>query len=400
MDNSLTMHRDKEARYLPTEIVLLIAQKLDSKAKREPYEENFRPRQHAFYNFCLVSRQWYSVGVGFLYECPLFLAGNAFEKFADTICSSRDSRKGNVDFGSLVKTFTMAGLVHHSSNSLTARLLSRMKKNLIIFIAPRVSFALNCLPALSKCQNLVVLNLSLVSSHSIPFSQLKRAICNLKKLEYLILPYSMSLTRADYVGVGQWPPGLWKMTIGGTLDPEVMRTFEWPPSIRDLYIQFCTDLRTNVLESVLTNEQLRVRLKRLHLHDTNGRLCSDRVSNVLYTLPNLIHLKIPFDATEQLLILPTPIGLPPLPIRVLELEPPVYADPLPFDLAEELIKAFDHNLANVWALGVSHHCLGLVTDRKGEIEEAIWKHIDEGDDNELEWFEDLGFYQLDDEEYD
>jgi hypothetical protein len=46
-----------------------------------------------------------------------------------------------VDLGSLVQVLDLTGLVHHSSNSLTARLLGRVKKSLKIFAAPRVSFS-------------------------------------------------------------------------------------------------------------------------------------------------------------------------------------------------------------------------------------------------------------------
>lgn len=295
-----------------------------------------------------------------------------------------------MDLGSMVKTLHMGRLVHHSTNSLTARLLGQTKKNLEIFVAPRVSFAVNCLPALSKCQNLRVLNLSLVSGTSIPFPRLKKAICNLSKLKVLQLPFSMPVTHTD--SVDQWPPQLESMTIGGNLDPAVMRSFEWPPSITDLKIRKCTDLNTNVLESVLQNDQLREALRTLDLDNSNEEMCIDQASDVLYTLPNLCNLKIPIDLTEDLLILPAPDGFPRLPIRVLELSYPKYEADLPFDLGDEMFLALSRNLADLWAFGIREECFDMIEAKAKMIEKALWEHIDKSDDEDLDFLDDFGLY--------
>lgn len=381
--------------FLPTEVVFLIAEFLNQTDEDES-PQSLVARQRAFYSFCLVSRQWYSVGISFLYQRPVFPGGNGFTKFAHTMCPPRGV-KTKADFGSMVKTLSLAGLVHHSTNSLTARLLGRVKENLRFFIAPRVSFSVNCLPALSKCHNLLELNLSLISGQVIPFHRLKKAISSLWKLRKLELPASMSLTHTDE-STGKWPPELRSLRIGGTLDPRVMGTFEWPPSISELSIWKCTNLSAVVLYSVLENEQLRERLQSLHLDNTNEEMCTDQASDSLYWLPNLISLKIPVDVTKDLLLLPPPGGLPSLPLRALELTRPYFdEEPLGFSLPDELLKAFHQNLPNLWAFGISEKCLHLVKEREEELDEEIWKHIDEGDDDELEKLEDLGLYTLNDD---
>ena len=381
--------------FLPTEIVFLVAVFLDHIDEDDSSRESLNARQRAFYNFCLVCPQWYSVGVSFLYQRPYFPGGNGFTKFAQTLCPPRGIKR-KADFGSMVKELSLASLVHHSMNSLTARLLGQMKENLEYFIAPRVSFSVNSLPALSKCQNLLELNLSLVSGHVIPFHRLKKAISNLPKLGKLELPASMSLTHTDK-SAGQWPPKLRSLKIGGTLDPGVMSSFEWPPSIAELSIWKCTNLTAVVLYSVLENEQLRERLESLVLDNTNEEMCTDQASDSLYWLPKLVYLKIPVDVTKDLLLLPPPEGLPSLPLRALELTRPYFdEEPLGFDLPDEMLKAFNQNLPNLWAFGISEKCMHLVKEREEELDEEIWNHIDEGDDDELEKLEDLGLYTLND----
>lgn len=45
------------------------------------------------------------------------------------------------DLGGLVRRLDLSRLVHHSSNSMTARLIGRVKENLEVFIAPAAGFS-------------------------------------------------------------------------------------------------------------------------------------------------------------------------------------------------------------------------------------------------------------------
>jgi len=101
-------------------------------------------RQNALYNFCLVSHQWYSVGVELLYRWPRLSDGNKFVNFTQTVCppiKTKTKTKTKSDMGSMIHVLNLGQLVHQSSNSMTARLLGKASENLVNFTAPRVSFS-------------------------------------------------------------------------------------------------------------------------------------------------------------------------------------------------------------------------------------------------------------------
>jgi hypothetical protein len=118
--------------YLPTEIVIQILTNVA--------EDEFA-RQTTLHACCLVSRQWYACAITRLYEKPRIDTGASFTKFTNTICPPIGVRKDKWNFGALVHRLDLRSLVHHSSPSLSARLLGRVKENLEVFLAPRASFA-------------------------------------------------------------------------------------------------------------------------------------------------------------------------------------------------------------------------------------------------------------------
>lgn len=119
--------------YLPTELIVLIVSFVAA-------DESDR-RQPTLHSCCFVSRQWYSAAIAFLYERPRLDSGTAFKQFTETISPRIGARRSKVNLGALVHRLDLHLLVHHSSPSLTARLLGRVKDNLEVFIAPRVSFS-------------------------------------------------------------------------------------------------------------------------------------------------------------------------------------------------------------------------------------------------------------------
>lgn len=120
--------------YLPTEIIVQIVYFIATTT-------GGTRRQSTLHACCLISRQWYSVAVAFLYERPQLHVGLSFKRFTDTVCPPIRARKSKLNLGSLVRYLDLSLLVHHSTNSLTARLLGRVKENLEVFIAPKVSFS-------------------------------------------------------------------------------------------------------------------------------------------------------------------------------------------------------------------------------------------------------------------
>lgn len=129
----------KTSRHLPTEIVIDIARALyECRSQGEP--DLGLLRQRDMYSFCLVSLQWYYAGLPFLYRNPQLFGGNRFAHFARTVCPPPRERQPTRELGSMVEILRLELLVHHSSNSVTARLLNRTQKSLREFIAPTVSF--------------------------------------------------------------------------------------------------------------------------------------------------------------------------------------------------------------------------------------------------------------------
>lgn len=258
--------------------------------------------------------------------------------------------------------------------------------------------SVNSLASISKCRNLTHLDLSLVRGGAIEFPRLKKAVSNLPELRELQLPSSMELTRTDS-SAGNWPSKLFNMTIGGSLDPQIMSTFDWPSGIYRLELKRCKNLDTPILESILCNEQLREKLEILYLHNENANMFSELESTVLYVLGKLTYLKMPLDFMEYLCIVPVPDGMQPLPLRILELTQPYFDDELASDFSGELEKALNHNLCNLWALGIGESSLPHIQDAYKRIDDEIWKHVEECSDDELDklTIEDLGIYTIDDD---
>jgi hypothetical protein len=120
--------------FLPNEIVHHIVSHLSQFRDK-------RWKQYSLYACCLVSRQWYIITVPFLYKAPYFYFGRGFNQFITTICPPVAIARRKKNLGSFVRYLSMRSIVHHSSNSVTARLISRVKENLETFAAPRVSFS-------------------------------------------------------------------------------------------------------------------------------------------------------------------------------------------------------------------------------------------------------------------
>lgn len=125
------------AGFLPTDILLDVMSYISSSPDS----------QATLASCCLVCRQWYSAAIEYLYHTPR-LTGGKFNAFARSICPDFRSRSRRSDLGQLVHRFNMNMLVHESSNSLTARLLGRMKENLELYRAPMASFTYAYSPSL------------------------------------------------------------------------------------------------------------------------------------------------------------------------------------------------------------------------------------------------------------
>jgi hypothetical protein len=86
-----------------------------------------------------VSRQWYSAAIERLYERPHLTSKN-YDAFIRTICLDLRTKSGR-DLARMVRRLNLGELQHNGSNSLTSRLLGRVKDNLEHFTAPMFSFS-------------------------------------------------------------------------------------------------------------------------------------------------------------------------------------------------------------------------------------------------------------------
>ncbi|KAK3674297.1 hypothetical protein LTR78_005766 [Recurvomyces mirabilis] len=274
-----------EPIYLPDEIILQIVE----------YIANFRPySQRTLASCCLLSHQWYSAAVPLLYERPV-LYGNNFEPFLRAMCPSINLHIRKSVRAELVKSLNMANLVHQGSRSLTARLLGRTKGGLEEFVAPQASFAINCLPALSKCVRLRVLDLSLVSE-SPPLPELFKTVSHLNELRSFRLPRSAGFGAHHATTDLPWPPNLEDLTLSGGIDGHfLVGVVAFPQTLRSITIEHCPQVKGFALVHLLRTaiRPLR-RLESLKIRHM-PRLSTRALDNVLFLLPQLKKLSVSVD---------------------------------------------------------------------------------------------------------
>ena len=147
--------------------------------------------------------------------------------------------------------------MHDGSKSLTARLLGRLKGNLIEFTGPQASFSINSFAALSKCTQLTFLNLSLMSA-SVPTKLLFQTLQSLTHLEILFFPRTSiqdhQLDKDGHI----WPSVLKTLHFAGGMlpfsEPASWHVLTWQIGIDDFF------LRVNVHNFPKTLERLSIQL--------------------------------------------------------------------------------------------------------------------------------------------
>lgn len=117
--------------FLPPEIISLVISFVSEGPKTPAV-------QSALHSCSLVSRQWYLAATPYLYEAPV-ITGENYALFAALLHKQR--RGSRVPLGQLVRRLDMGNLIHHSSTSLTIRVIGSTRVNLEIFTAPAVSFS-------------------------------------------------------------------------------------------------------------------------------------------------------------------------------------------------------------------------------------------------------------------
>ena len=249
--------------------------------------------QHSLYACTLLSRQWFQIAVPFLYEHPN-LEGNVFDPFVKAICPSINLHVKDTPLARLVKVLDMGRLVHQGSKSITARLLGRVKENLEEFVAPQVSFALNCFPALAKCKKLKRLDLSLVTDIG-GLQTLFNTVKGLPDLLELRLPRSGFGTRVN-PGEIVWPSRLKRLHLSGGLDANFLHGIvQLPLTLEELTIEHLPQAKGAAVRMLLETIALEgVPLKYLKLSNM-PQLSDTSLDNTLALFPNLETLSISVD---------------------------------------------------------------------------------------------------------
>jgi hypothetical protein len=273
-----------EPIYLPDEVIIQIIEYL-------AYDHG---AQQSLASVCLLSRQWYSAGLPYLYRYP-DLYGPNFDKFYLAICPSKNLHIRYSRFSKLVKVLDMSRLVHQSSKSATARLLGRTKDSLEQFRAPQASFASNCLPALAKCQNLRSLDLSLVSE-SPPLPLLFRTVSHLNNLKTFRLPRSAGFGVHHNGAAIEWPPNLAELSLSGGIDAHFLHgVVSFPQTLRSIVVEHCplakgyavTHLLRNAIRPLKNLEYMKIA--------NMPRLSAHAMDDILFLLPQIKKLSISVD---------------------------------------------------------------------------------------------------------
>ncbi|KAF7718438.1 Uncharacterized protein PECH_005919 [Penicillium ucsense] len=401
--------------YLPAEVRLMVVGHLLADDAYDANDQGMHERQRDLWNLCLVSFGWYEAAIKALYVAPQLWRGNKFTLFTKTVCPSRaiqnQQRREHIrtpDFGSWVEDLNMSRLVHQSSNSQTARLLGNVKKSLTSFTAPQMGIAVNCLGLIAKCQRLKHLDMSLVPGSVFGFPRLKQLVHKLPELQILHLPRSMALTRTTQED-GRWPSKLSTMSLGGSMDAELMLDFDWPPSLSRLVLRHCISFDTPVMEDLLSHDHLCTHLQALTIGRSNLEMFEDGMgSEILYELQQLTYLKLPWDLLPYLFLVPPNVPgvadeegeVPILPLRVLEITKDYFSDhDAELDFSFSLSRALDENLRNLLALGIERSCRSLLESRFQELDAKIWDHVSSIPDSELmdSGIDDLGIYFIEED---
>lgn len=252
--------------------------------------------------------------------------------------------------------------------------------------------SLNGLTALSKCNKLRLLNLSLVDSKSVTFPRLKKALSSLSSLEGLHLPTRIALTKTD-PSDGQWPLSLTSIKLGGRIDTGVMSSFDWPCSLEELTLSGCKNLDVKALEKILLSPQLMASLKRVVISSDNVPLEEFPLTQVMYSLPKLTSLECPVNLLETLGVLRDSgmVGYSKLPLRELVVLPPSEESTMdgpPF-FVECLLAALCTNLSGLLLLKLP--VIDLIDriphEMIGKFDDMLGNHLEEIDDADLD---DLG----------
>ncbi|KAF1983822.1 hypothetical protein K402DRAFT_337650, partial [Aulographum hederae CBS 113979] len=275
--------------FLPPEILTEILSYITDKAYS----------QRDLYSCCLISKSWYYVAVWELYKRPQIRSSN-FQLFVRTLCPSLNVHVKRSTLSDLVRVLDMSALGHDSSKSTTGRLLSRTKAGLVEFVAPQTSLGVNSFAALSRCDRLTKLDLSLVSE-SIRMSDLDHALQRLAHLTHLSFPRSANqFDTAQDAWNFHWPKTLTTLYLSGgataTFLDHIVRKVppNIPMALETLHISHNPSLRSAVLRSLLFAVGALPTFTNLSVHHV-PHVDRGTMDDIIFVCPHLTSLSLTAD---------------------------------------------------------------------------------------------------------
>jgi hypothetical protein len=248
---------------------------------------------------------------------------------------------------------------------------------------------INSLAPLSKCKEMTYLSLGLVAD-SFALSDLKKTISHLDKLETLDLPPTITIT--DDGSSEDWPPNLRWLQLGGIFELQAMPAFRWPKRLEGLTLVDC-EWVTSVLDSISMNPHVCATLRDLTITPYHRGFLVDKPSRGVSNFLSLRCLRIPIDGlfghgSHRVFDV---IDLP-RSMRELILTSPSDDAFAELDI-EKVCTALRGELSSVCGIGISRDCLRFLPQAsRANIDELVWKNIDNCPENELDDLFDLGLY--------
>ncbi|KAK6454067.1 uncharacterized protein RJT20DRAFT_146996 [Scheffersomyces xylosifermentans] len=253
----------------PVEVIVRIFEILLAQGKLKP-------------KFLRVCKLFYSLALPMIYSRPILRAPNFFS-FVDTLSNSKT-------IGNHIRELDLSYIIQTGKNAFVAKLLKRSRKNLEMFVAPQTSFGLGPLIALKNCEQLKVLDLSLVSE-TLNLEELFNSIRNLHKLTHLSFPRS-SIEVNNFKSIS-WPPQLSYLRISGGISDDFLSELTFPPTITQMEFAHCPSISDLGLRAVMN--KLGSKLTTLKVQYPMRGLKMNSLDSVFIYCPNLRVLEISVD---------------------------------------------------------------------------------------------------------
>lgn len=187
------------------------------------------------------------------------------------------------------------------------------------------------------------------------------------------------------------------MKMGGHIDHQLMKSFDWPPNVNELTLSNCKNVTVLLINNILSNDNFQDKLEVFTVdQDCNvGSVDLDESTSILSDLDALNHINMPIGLIWSLLMLED--GMPALSVRSLVLTetlgPYGVQYPIHHSFCNDITKSLESGpLSNLWFLQAPSSLLKHYGVDPGKLDEIVTSHLDEVDDKELDkWGTALGF---------